>query len=207
MIKLPFNRCVIPTTRNFSQISRLLASAIYDPQFQSENGADRSKHQRYFGKIRGFKFQATPIIGFKYLHLPKFLLPTIEGKIDSLHHGYEISLAVKINSIVVAILITCIGGLLTKISPLLDLILAGVKTDRSLTNAVTFLLISLGLLACSYFLAWQGTKFFRKLFAKGLTQQSQDLSSDNWFEEDLDREYMSGILSQNLPFLGRNVRK
>lgn len=207
MIKIPFNRCVIPTTRNFSQISRLLASAIYDPQIDAENDADRSKHQRYFGRIRGFKFQATPIIGFKFLHLPKFLLPTIEGKIDSLHYGYEISLEVKIHTIVLAILITCIGGLLTKISPLLDLILAGVKSDRSLTTALTFLLILLAMLACSYFSAWQGTKFFRNLFAKGLTQQSQDLSTDNWFTEDLDREYMSGLLSQNLPFLGRDLRK
>jgi hypothetical protein len=51
------------------------------------------------------------------------LSPTIEGKIDSLHHGYEIFLTIKLQNITFTLLLTWLGGIFTTIAAVLDRIL------------------------------------------------------------------------------------
>ena len=167
MIRIPFDRCVIITTLNFEQIAERLECAIYDPSFSArQNTNSLPTNQRYFGQIQGFKFLANRIVGHKYLHLPAFLSPTIEGKIDSLHHGYEISLAIKIHNITVALLLTCLGGLLATLSSVLDNIFTGTKNYQYVTTVQIIALVYPIVIAYFYFEAWRATKFFRTLFVK-----------------------------------------
>jgi hypothetical protein len=170
MIKIPFDRCVILTTLDFPQVTDRLESAIYDPRvpFQITDFTS-PKHQPYVGQIRGFKFLATKIIGHKHLHLPIFLSPTIEGDINSLQSGYEISLAVRLNNVTFVLLLTWLGGLLTTISSALDNILVDAKNYQYLTTVQIAILCYLLVLAYLYFSAWSTTKFFRCLFAQGFT--------------------------------------
>jgi hypothetical protein len=167
MIRIPFDRCVIITTLNFEQIAERLESAIYDPSFSArQNINSLPTNQCYFGQIQGFKFLANRIVGYKYLHLPAFLSPTIEGKIDSLHHGYEISLAIKLHNITVALLLTCLGGLFATLSSVLDNIFTGTKNYQYVTTVQIIALVYLVVIAYFYFEAWRATKFFRTLFVK-----------------------------------------
>jgi hypothetical protein len=167
MIRIPFDRCVIITTLNFAQIADRLESAIYDPSFSAQqNTHTLSTNQRYFGQIEGFKFLANRIIGSKYFHLPAFLSPTIEGKIDSLHHGYEISLAIKLHNITVALLLTWLGGLFATLSSVFDNIFTGTKNYQYVTIVQIIALVYLVVIVYFYFEAWRATKFFRTLFVK-----------------------------------------
>lgn len=170
MIRIPFDRCVILTTLDFAQVTDRLKSVIYDPNipWQATN-LNSLKHQPYFGQVRGFKFLATQIIGHKYLHLPIFLSPTIEGNINSLQSGYEISLAVRLNNVTFVLLLTWLGGLLTTVSSVLDNILVDAKNYQYLTTVQIAILCYLLVLAYLYFSAWSTTKFFRGLFAQGFT--------------------------------------
>ncbi len=167
MIRIPFNRCEIVSTLNFAQITDRLESAIYDPNFRSPQDTNNSpSNQHYFGQIQGFQFLATRIIGHKYFHLPAFFSPAIEGKIDSLHHGYEISLAIKLNDITVALLLTWLGSLLATLSSVVDNVIAGSKNYQYLTAIQAFALVYVLVIAYFYFEAWRATKFFRTLFVK-----------------------------------------
>ncbi len=177
MIRIPFNRCVILTTLDFSQIADRLESAIYvgeaalpgdSPDFG--NSATRPPNsQPYIGQIRDFKFLATRIVGHKYLHLPLFLLPSIEGKIHALHHGYEISLDVKLHDVTLVMLLTWLGGLVITIYSILDNILVGSKNPQYLMSVETMALVYVALLAYFYLDAWLATKFFKSLFVRELT--------------------------------------
>jgi hypothetical protein len=166
-IKIPFDRCTIVSTLNFSQITDRLESAIYDPNFLSQSNSENiPKHQSYFGRIEGYKFSATRLVGHKYLHLPAFLFPTIEGNINSLHHGYEISLVVRIHNLTLALLLVWLGGLFTVIPSLLDNIFVGVKNYQYLTTVEIVPLVFAAIAAYFYLDAWRATKFFRTLFIK-----------------------------------------
>jgi hypothetical protein len=168
MIKIPFDRCVILTTLDFAQVTDRLKSAIYDPDLPWEaTDLNSPKHQSYFGQIRGFKFLATQIIGHKYLHLPIFLSPTIEGNINSLQYGYEISLAVRLNNITFVLLLTCLGGILTTISSVLDNMFGLAKNYQFLTTVQVSIFCYILVLAYLYFSAWRTIQFFRTLFAQG----------------------------------------
>lgn len=186
MINIPFNRCVVLTTLNLAQIIDRLQSAIYDPHFASSTIAEHDpRSQSYQGKIQGFKFSATRIITYKNFHLPIFLSPTIEGKIDSLYHGYEISLTMKVQSITVALLLTCVGGLAMAISTVLDAILTDPENYQ---NSSAFPIIVLGLIAVLgyfYFAAYRETKFFKALFIKRFEVANQPVavSSLHWSED------------------------
>jgi hypothetical protein len=167
MIRIPFDRCVIISTLNFAQITERLESAIYDPSFSSSQQTDSSPtNQCYFGQIQGFKFLANRIVGYKYFHLPAFLSPTIEGRIDSLHHGYEISLAIKLHNITVALLLTWLGGLFATLSSVFDNIFTGTKNYQFLSIVQLVAIIYIVIIAYFYFEAWRATKFFRTLFVK-----------------------------------------
>lgn len=167
MIRIPFDRCVIITTLNFAQIADRLESAIYDPIFSAQQNTNSPPtKQRYFGQIQGFKFLANRIIGYKHFHLPAFLSPTIEGKIDSLHHGYEISLVIKLHNMTVALLLTCLGGLFATLSSVLDNIFAGIRNYQYVTTVQVIALVYVVVIAYFYFEAWRATKFFRTLFVK-----------------------------------------
>jgi hypothetical protein len=186
MINIPFNRCVVVTTLNLVQIIDRLQGAIYDPHFVSSTTVERNpRPESYQGKIQGFKFSATRIITYKDFHLPIFLSPTIEGKIASLYHGYEIALTMKVQSITVALLLTCVGGLAMAISTVLDPILTDPENYQ---NSSAFQLIVLGLIAVLgyfYFAAYRETKFFKSLFIKGFKVATQPaaVSSLHWSED------------------------
>lgn len=170
MIKIPFDRCVILTTLDFDRIMDRLESAIYDQRFQYEqNTKGTPKRQLYYGQLEGFKFVATRVIGSKYLHLPGFLMPTIEGKIQQLYNGYEISLAVKLNSLTFMLLVTWLGALFTfTVSSLIDNILGEVKDFAYLTDvgiSIGLYLLTIGYI---YFASWRATQFFRSLFTQRL---------------------------------------
>ncbi len=167
MIRIPFDRCVIISTLNFAQITDRLASAIYDPDFSLQQNTNSTHSEPYyFGQIQGFKFLATRIIGFKHFHLPSFFAPTIEGKIDSLHHGYEISLAVKLHNVTVALLLTWLGGLFATLSSVLDNVFTGTKNYQYVTLVQIVALVYILEIAYFYFEARRSTKFFRTLFIK-----------------------------------------
>jgi hypothetical protein len=216
MINIPFNRCVIVTTLNFGQIIERLEGAIYDPHFSSSIATDRAiNSQSYLGKIQGFNFLATKLLGFKYFHLPTFLSPTIEGKIDSLHHGYEISLRLKLQNITFALLLTCLGGLFTTISAILDNLLTGSKNYQYLTTVETIAVVYILILVYFYFAARRETKFFKTLFIKGFTAANHttvDGHGASWSEDFQFQEIgncaiqrlataepATGWLKQNLP--------
>lgn len=175
MIRIPFNRCVILTTLDFSQIADRLESAIYVGQpcvtdTSGDLGSTAAPNsQRYIGQIRDFKFLATRIVGHQYLHLPLFCLPSIEGKIQALHHGYEISLSVKLHDITLVLLLTWLGGLFMAVYSILDDILVGIKTPEYLMGVQILAVGYLAVLAYFYVDAWLATKFFRSLFVRELT--------------------------------------
>ncbi len=207
MIKIPFDRCVILTTLDYAQITNRLESAIYDSSFSAQSSVDRApKQQRYFGQIQGFKFLANRIIGHRYWHLPAFLTPTIEGKIDSLYHGYEISLTVKLNSITFALLLTWLGGLFTTISSVIDNILTGSKNYQYLTTIQIIAGVYLLIIAYFYFEAWRATRYFRTLFIKELVGAvssqvvARSMWNDNYDDERFgDIQSTTDLLRQNLP--------
>ncbi len=170
MIKIPFDRCVILTTLDFDRIMDRLESEIYDRRFQYQPKANRSdKHQHYYGEIHGFKFLATRMIGGKYLHLPGFMLPSVEGTIDQLHNGYEVSLSVKLHNMTFILLLTWFGGLFTfAVSSLLDNTLGEIKDYRYLSDVGISVACYLLTVCYFYFSAWRATKFFKTLFAQRL---------------------------------------
>jgi hypothetical protein len=174
MIKIPFDRCVILTTLDFAQITDRLESVIYNPHSPSlQIDGSSSTRQRFLGEIRGFKFLATRILGHKYLHLPRFLAPAIEGKIDSLHHGYEISLSIKLHNITCVLLVTWLGGVFVAASSVLDSVFMGIKNSQYVTILSIVIFFYLAVLAYLYVEAWSATKFFRTLFVRGLTSTTE----------------------------------
>jgi hypothetical protein len=185
MINIPFNRCVVVTTLNLAQIIDRLQSAIYDPHFASSNTAERDpRSQSYQGKIQGFKFSATRIITYKDFHLPILLSPTLEGKIASLYHGYEIALTIKVQSITVALLLTCVGGLSMAISTVLDPILTDPENYQNSSAFPIIVLSLIAVLGYFYFAAYRETKFFKALFIKRFEVATQPaaVSSLHWSE-------------------------
>jgi hypothetical protein len=170
MIKIPFDRCVILTTLDFDRIIDRLESEIYDRRLENRPKTKRAaRWQHYYGELSGFKFTATRIIGIKYLHLPGFLLPTIEGKIDQLYNGYEISLDVKLHTWTFIALLTWLGGLFTfTASSILDNVLGEVRDYRYLTDVSISISLFLLTVFYLYFASWRGTKFFKALFAQRL---------------------------------------
>ncbi len=181
MIRIPFNRRVILTTLNFLQIADRLESAIYvgaatplsNSSFPSSPTTNSTpKHQHYSGQIRSFKFVAHRIIGHKYLRVPVCLLPTIEGKINGLHHGYQISLAIGLHNATFALLLTWLGGLLILMPSVVDNILADSKNYQYLTTVAIAALLFTVIFAYLYFDAWRAAKFFETLFAQGFTATS-----------------------------------
>jgi hypothetical protein len=233
MIKIPFDQCVILTTLDFAQITDRLESAIYVGAATTENSHARRqslsagaspqsaktklKRQHFFGQIQGFKFLANRIVGHKYLHLPAFLSPTIEGNINSLHHGYEISLAVKLHNITCAILLTWLGGLLTTISPMLDNVLVDSKNYQYLTAVQIIATVYVAVVIYLYFDAWRTTRFFRSLFVKGFTGATKIIYEDRsmWSSDlsDLQLQEVSNaseptnLLRRNLPSFPSHSKK
>jgi hypothetical protein len=207
MIKIPFDRRVILTTLDFAQITDRLETAIYDPDFSSRSSNNRTpKHQRYFGRIQGLRFMATRIVGHKYFHIPAFLVPTIEGKIESLYRGYEISLTLKLNEITFAVLLAWLGGLLTTISAVLDNIFADSKNYQYLTIVLTLAGLYVLAIAYCYFEAWRARRFFKQLFTNKFTLASGDRAVERalWqpeydFEDVGDLRSIATLLRQNLP--------
>lgn len=173
MIKIPFDRCVILTTLDFEQISERLATAIYDPHSQPRDTAASRKHQRYSGYIHGFKFAASPLLGHKYLHLPSFLFPAIEGKIDALGNGYEISLTAKLQNLTFVLLLTGLGGILTACAIAFEKVLLNIQDALHGRSLLISILLYLATIAYFYFASWQITKFFKALFSQGLTGVSR----------------------------------
>ncbi|AFY94208.1 hypothetical protein [Chamaesiphon minutus] len=193
MIRIPFPQCVILTTLDFAQITDRLESAIYEGETQSLTSghlvpaalpsADSAvtlpsteshslvkvipKQQHFIGEIQGFKFSAARIIGHKYLHLPRFLVPAIEGKINSLYHGYQLTLCIKIHQITLILLLTWLGGLFTITSSIINNIVAGIDLGRFLIPLEYAALAYILVLGYLYFEAWRSTKFFRNLFVRG----------------------------------------
>lgn len=219
MIKIPFDSCVIVSTLDFSQITQRLESAIY-----VSSAADRSRtdsldltppQQRYLGQIQGFKFAATRLIGHKHFHLPACLFPTIEGNINSLHHGYEILLDVKLQNATFAMLIAGLGGILATIAPVLDRILGGSRDDRYLTTVAISILLYLALIVHFYVDARRAKRFFRSLFAKGFALKPiVDLdvpppparNADFQFQDVGSSRSSTELLRQNLPSFPRKAR-
>jgi hypothetical protein len=216
MINIPFNRCVVVTTLNLAQITDRLQNAIYDPHFVASNPVDRDPQSQYYqGKIQGFKFSATRIISYKDFYLPIFLLPTIEGKIDSLYHGYKISLTIKVHNITVALLLTWLAGLFLVISTVLENILTDAENYQYSIAAQMVILCSIAVLTYFYFVAYRETKFFKALFIKGFTVATQhaDVNSRPSWSEDFQfqevghsagerlstAEPVTGWLRKNLP--------
>jgi hypothetical protein len=223
MIKIPFASCVIVSTLDFLQITQRLESAIYLSSATDRSEVDRSiadsselqpSKPAYFGQIQAFKFSATRLVGHKYFHLPAFLFPTIEGDIQSLHHGYEIEIGIRLHHITLALILAVLGGLLATIGPALDSILGGSKNDQYLTVLQIVLVICAVLPIHFYMETWRAKKFFRSLFVKGFvltpqivdTSHSPDWNSDWLFEEADNTRSSTQILRQNLPSFPRKAR-
>ncbi|WP_310488232.1 hypothetical protein [Chamaesiphon sp. VAR_69_metabat_338] len=224
MIKIPFDSCVIVSTLDFSQITQRLASAIYVSSATDRASLDsletdtsdlKPTQQGYFGQIQGFKFSATRIVGHKSLHLPACLFPTIEGDINSLYHGYEILLDVKLHNLTFALLLGGLGGLLATIAPALDNILGGSKNEQYLTIVEIFPLLYLSVLIHFYVDAWRAKKFFRSLFVKGFAlkplverevAQPPAWNSDLQFQDAGNVRSSTELLRQNLPSFPRKAR-
>jgi hypothetical protein len=232
MIRIPFPQCVILTTLDFAQITDRLESAIYvgetqsptpmrvaqvalpsaesavaSPNVESHSLVKISpKQQHFIGEIQGFKFLATRIIGHKYLHLPRFLMPTIEGKINSLYHGYQLSLCIKIHQILLILLLTWLGGIVTVTSSIVGNIVAGIDRGRSIVPLEYLTLVYILALGYLYLEAWRTTKFFKNLFVRGFAGATSTLvvSSPVWSSE-LQLSEMGGSqsstdwLRKNLP--------
>jgi hypothetical protein len=173
MIKIPFDRCVILTTLDFEQISERLATAIYDPRSPQREIASSRKQERYSGHIHGFKFSASPLLGHKYLHLPSFLFPSIEGNIHALANGYEISLTAKLQNFTFVLLLTGLGGILTACSIAFEKVLLNIHDAFHGRSLLISVLLYLATIAYFYFASWQTTKFFKALFTQGLTGVSR----------------------------------
>jgi hypothetical protein len=223
MIKIPFDSCVIVSTLDFLQITQRLESAI-----DVGSAVDRAKidsletapcdlqprQHRYFGQIQGFKFSATRLVGHKYFHLPAFLFPTIEGDINSLHHGYEILLDVKLHNITFALMLTWLGGLLATIAPALDNLLGGSKNYQYLTIVEIFALIYVAIVIHFYVDARHAKKFFRNLFVKRFAlapiverevSQPPAWNSDFQFQDVGHVRSSTELLRQNLPSFPRKA--
>jgi hypothetical protein len=225
MIKIPFDGCVIVSTLDFLQITQRLESAIYvssasgnrvavDRSIADESALQPPK-QLYFGQIQGFKFSATRLVGSKYFHLPEFLFPTIEGDINSLHHGYEILLDVKLHSITFALMLAGLGGLLATIAPALDNVFGGNKNDGYLTIVEIFPLLYVAFVIHFCVDAWQAKKFFRNLFIKRFAlkpvadlevAQPPEWNSEFQFQDVGNARSSTQILRQNLPSFPRKAR-
>jgi hypothetical protein len=169
MIKIPFDRCVILTTLDFEQISQRLATAIYDPRFPTSDPSSSLKRQRYYGQIRGFKFFASQPIVFKHLYLPFFLFPTIEGNVNALATGYEISLTAKLQNLALILLLTGLGGILSTCAIGFERVLLNIHDALYTKSLVIFVLFYFSIIVYIYFAAWRTTRFFRSLFTEGLT--------------------------------------
>lgn len=171
-MKIPFDRCVILTTLDFERILDRLESAIYDSRFQPSYDYDFDKpptKQIYYGELRGFKFSATRTIGFKHFHLPGFLLPTVEGRIDRLHNGHEISLSIDIHNLTCIIMLAWFGALFTfTTASILDNVLGEINDYTYLEELPISLCIYLSIVAYFYLAAWRATKFFKRLFSQRL---------------------------------------
>jgi hypothetical protein len=168
MIKIPFDRCFILTTLDFEQISERLATAIHDPRFPPRD-ANSTSTQRYFGHIRGFKFSASPLLGHKHFHLPFCLSPTIEGNINAIATGYEISLTAKLQNLTLVLLLTWLGGILTACSAAFEKVLLNIDDVVYGRTLYISIFLYLATIAYLYFASWRTTRFFRSLFAHGLT--------------------------------------
>ncbi|WP_310485427.1 hypothetical protein [Chamaesiphon sp. VAR_48_metabat_403] len=207
MIKIPGDRRIILTTLDFAQITDRLETAIYDPDFSSRSSDNPTpKHQQYFGKIQGLRFIATRIVGHKYLHVPAFLVPTIEGKIESLYRGYEISLTLKLNEITFAVLLAWLGVMLTTISSVLDNMFADSKNYQYLTIVLILAGLYILVVAYFYFEGWRARRFFKQLFTNGFAgaTHARDVDSAMWqpefdFEEVGNLRSTATLLRQNLP--------
>jgi hypothetical protein len=224
MIKIPFDSCVIVSTLDFLQINQRLESAIYVRSAADRAGIDaletdtldrQPSPQRYFGQIQGFKFSATRLVGSKYFHLPEFLFPTIEGDINSLHHGYEILLDVKLHSITFALMLAGLGGLLATIAPALDNVFSGSKNDGYLTIVAIFALLYVAFISHLCADAWQTKKFFRNLFVKRFAlkpvadleiSQPPEWNSEFQFQDAGNVRSSTELLRQNLPSFPRKAR-
>jgi hypothetical protein len=211
MIRIPFPQCVILTTLDFAQITDRLESAIYVGEAQSPMprrvvpgalpSADSAvavpnveshslvkvtpKQQHFLGEIQGFKFLATRIIGLKYLHLPRFLVPTIEGKINSLYHGYQLTLCIKIHQTTLILLLAWLGGLFTATASIISNILAGIDRGQFLMPLEYTALAYILVLGYLYLEAWRSTKFFKNLFVRGFAGATSApvVSSSVWSSE------------------------
>jgi hypothetical protein len=240
MIRIPFPQCVILTTLDFAQITHRLESAIDAGEAQlpsvksishprlsfADSSADRPmieshalvniapKNQHFVGEIQGFKFLATRIIGHKYLHLPEFLVPTVEGKINSLYHGYQISLCIKVHQATFILLLAWLGGLITAIASVVNNILAGISNDRFLAPLEFIALIYVALLAYLYIDAWRSTKFFKNLFVRGFAGatpttvvRQPDWSADLQVQDTNGGKASTDWLRKNLPSLTSQIGK
>ncbi len=215
-MKIPFDRCVILTTLDFDRILDRLESAIYDSRFQpSYDAYDFDKppsNQAYYGELRGFKFSATRTIGFKHFHLPSFLLPTVEGRIDRLHNGYEISLSIDIHNFTCIIMLAWFGALFTfTASSILDNVLGEINDYSYLEDVPISLCLYLSIVAYFYFSARRATKFFKILFSQRLLGTSAIVlaTKPKW---QMDLQYQQATFSRtavqwmrvNLPSLPKN---
>ncbi len=206
MIKLPFDRCVILTTLDFDRIIDRLESEIYDRRLDSRPKPKRSaRWQRYYGELSGFKFTATRIIGLKYLHLPGFLLPTVEGRIDQLYNGYEISLAVKLHTWTAIALLTWLGGLLTfTLSSVFDNVLGDVRDHRYLTDVSISISLFLLTISYLYFASWRATKFFKALFAQRLLGTTSIVAPQNQWQPNIQRQQLA-LQRSSIDWMRRNL--
>jgi hypothetical protein len=206
MIKIPFDRCVILTTLDFDRIIDRLESEIYDRRLENRPKPKRSaRWQHYYGELRGFKFTATRIIGFKYLHLPGFLLPTIEGTIDQLYNGYEISLDVKLHTWTAIGLLTWLGGLFTfTASSILDNVLGEVRDYRYLTDVSISISLFLLTVFYLYFSSWRATKFFKALFAQRLLGTRDIVAPQTQWQPTLQRQKLA-LQRSSIDWMRRNL--
>jgi hypothetical protein len=215
-MKIPFDRCVILTTLEFDRILDRLESAIYDSRFQpSPDSYDFDQppiKQAYYGELRGFKFSATRTIGFKHFHLPSFLLPTVEGRIDRLHNGHEISLSIDIHNFTCIIMLAWFGALFTfTTASILDNVLGDINDYSYLEEVPISLCIYLSIVAYFYLAARRATKFFKTLFSQRLLGTSAIVISTKpkW---QMDLQYQQATFSRtavewmrvNLPSLPKN---
>ena len=203
MIKIPFDRCVILTTLDFDRIMDRLETAIYDQRFQYQPNTRRTaKRQRYYGELQGFKFIATRTIGSKYLHLPGFLFPSIEGKIQQIYKGYEISLAVKLHDVTFMLLLTWLGALVAfGVSSLLDNVLGEVKGSGYLVDVGISAGLYLLAIAYIYFASWRAVKFFKSLFSQRLLGTTSIVVGNTGWQPIVQIRQRSSVdwLKRNLP--------
>jgi hypothetical protein len=224
MIKIPFDSCVIVSTLDFSQITQRLASAIHVSSATDRVEIDvletdtldlQPSQQHYFGQIQGFKFSATRLVGSKSFHLPAFLFPTMEGDINSLHHGYEILLGIKLHNITFALMLAGLGGLLATIAPALDNVLGGSKNYQYLMTVEILALMYVVIVIHFYVDAWHTKKFFRNLFVKKFSlmpvadievSQPSGWNSEFQFQDAGNVRSSTELLRQNLPSFPRKAR-